>query len=92
MFGCVLIQLKPSELYIRIHVAVEKASAYGLFHNYECRAPRAAPRALSYRPIYYHLHLSSCLLPADSMISRICAMCLEPPSSLPNSCWPDNLT
>ena len=25
-----------------------------------------------------HLHLSSCLLPADSLISRICAMCLEP--------------
>ena len=24
--------------------------------------------------------------------SRICVMCLEPPSSLPNSCWPDNLT
>ena len=39
-----------------------------------------------------HLHLSSCLLPADSLISRICAMSSEPPSSLPNSCRPDNLT
>ena len=41
---------------------------------------------------FLHLHLSSCLLPADSLISRICVMCLEPPSSQPNSCWPDNLT
>ena len=39
-----------------------------------------------------HLHLSSCLLPADSLISRICAMSSEPPSSLSNSCRPDNLT
>ena len=39
-----------------------------------------------------HLHLSSCLLPADSWISRICAMSSEPPSSLANSCRPDNLT
>ena len=36
--------------------------------------------------------LSSCLLPADTLISRICAMSIEPPSSLPNSCRPDNLT
>ena len=27
----------------------------------------------------YHFHLSSCLLPADSWISRICAMSTEPP-------------
>ena len=43
-------------------------------------------------PLQYHLHLSSCLLPADSWISRICAMSSEPPSSLANSCRPDNLT
>ena len=40
----------------------------------------------------WHLHLSSCLLPADSLISRICAMSSKPPSSLPNFCRPDNLT
>ena len=40
MVGCVLNKLKPSELYI---LAVEKASAFGLglFHSWECRAPRA---------------------------------------------------
>ena len=40
----------------------------------------------------YHLHLSSCLLPADYWISRICAMSSEPPSSLDNSGGPNNLT
>ena len=45
-------------------------------------------RALGIR----HLHLYSCLLLSDSLISRICAMSSEPPSSLPNSCRPDNLT
>ena len=39
-----------------------------------------------------HLHLSSCLLPADSWISRICAMSIVPPSSLANSDNPDKLT
>ena len=39
-----------------------------------------------------HLHLSSCLLPADSWISRICAMSIIPPSSLANSDNPDKLT
>ena len=36
MFGCVLSQLKPSELYI---LSCEKN--IGLSHSYECRAPRA---------------------------------------------------
>ena len=43
MVGCVLSQLKPSELYI---VSFKKASAFGLgfFQSLEC----GAPRALSY--------------------------------------------
>ena len=41
--------------------------------------------------ICHHLHPSSCLLPAESWISRICAMSSEPPSSLANSGWPNNL-
>ena len=39
----------------------------------------------------FHLHLSSCLVP-DSLISRICAMSILPPSSLANSDNPDKLT
>ena len=39
-----------------------------------------------------HLHLSSYLVPADSLISRICAMSIGPLSSLANSDNPDKLT
>ena len=39
-----------------------------------------------------HLIPSSCLLPADSWISSMCAMSSEPPSSPANSSSPDNLT
>ena len=39
-----------------------------------------------------HLHLSSCLIPADSLISRICATSTRPPSSLANLDIPDKMT
>ena len=44
----------------------------------------------------YHLHLSSCLLPADTWTSHICPMSIRLPSSLANSdkliwVWPSTL-
>ena len=45
MVGCVLSQLKPSELYIlscgKDRGLQASALGVGLFHSYECRVPRA---------------------------------------------------
>ena len=40
MLGCVLSQLKPSELYM-LSCGRSLAFGLGLFHSKECRAPRA---------------------------------------------------
>ena len=47
MVGCALSLLKPSEL---TFLALEKASAlgHGLFHSWECRAPRALSYTMSH--------------------------------------------